>query len=339
MAFEIKKAVRRALPLQIAFVGPTNSGKTLSALLFAAGLVGPNDKVVVIDTERGRASLYADNKRVQNALPHGFDVIELDSPYHPQRFIEALDAAEQAGYRVCLIDSFSDSWDGPGGCTDIAEKDKGMWNKAKLWNKRLLTRIALSDMHVISCFKAQEKTKIVDKSRSAPGKQEFVELGMQPLCEKNAFYPQLLAFSADPTTHLSTCIKTHDDLADFFKSPHLITPEDGKVVRVWNQGGQQLGDSEQLVKRSRDAALQGVARYREFFTALTSAQKKALASIHEENKRTAEQADKIPVFGSADQPVQWPDAFDGPECFWNGKHLRMNEETGNYVEVSAAHAA
>src|SRR4051812_45383110 len=122
MTLQIKKAERRALPLQIAFYGPSSSGKTMSALMFAAGLVN-GGKVAVIDTERGRASLYADNKKVLSVLPNGFDVVELDQPYHPKRFIEALNLIENSGYKACLIDSMSDAWDGPGGCTDIAEEN------------------------------------------------------------------------------------------------------------------------------------------------------------------------------------------------------------------------
>lgn len=43
----------------------------------------------------------------------------------------------------------------------------------------------------------------------------------------------------------------------------------------------------------------------------------------------------LPIFGSKEEPVDWPDSFDGPELIWNGKHLKFSEETGNYQEVSA----
>ena len=295
---EIKKAVRRALPLQLAFYGPSGSGKTFSALLFAAGL-SPDGKVAVIDTERGRASLYADNKRIRAALHNGFDVLELDQPYHPKRYIEAIDTVEKSGYRVCLIDSGSDSWDGPGGCTDIAEQAKGMWNGAKLWNKRMMTRTSLSDMHVIWCLKAQEKTKVVDKAKSASGKQEFIDLGMLPIWEKNNFYPMLLAFSVDPKTHLSMVVKCHDDLWDFFPQPKLITREDGERVRLWNESGRPVDSAEQLRKRARAEAENGTEAYKSFFLGLSKDEKHLLGdAAHAENKRVAEQADNsgIPQF-------------------------------------------
>lgn len=329
----IKKAVRRSLPLQIAFYAPQGSGKTLSALLLAAGLA-PNGKVAVIDTERGRASLYADNKRVRAALPNGFDVIELDQPYHPSRYMEAIDLAESNGYKVCIIDSGSDSWDGPGGCTDIAEKAKGMWSGAKLANKRMMTRAALSDMHIIWCLKAQDKTKIIDKAKSGTGKQEYIDLGVLPIWEKNNLYPQLLVFSVDPKTHLSTVVKCHDDLWDIFGTPKLITKEDGERIRTWNESAQSLGQDEQLLKRASVAVSEGVEAYKAFFTGLTPAQKRAIAPTHEANKRLAAEPDKaVPVFGTPENPEAWPENFDGPVCIYNGDRYEYDEATSGYRKV------
>ena len=293
MALEIKRAMRRALPMQLAFYGPSGSGKTFSALKFAAGILGPNEKVVIIDTERGRGSLYADNKKILADLPGGYDVLELDAPYHPKRFIEALDVCENAGYKVCLIDSASDSWDGPGGCTDIAEQNSGRWAPSKLANKRLMTRIQLSDMNIICLLKAQDKTKIIDKKDSASGKQEYISLGMCPICEKNFFYPLLLGFSVDPKTHVSTATKCDDNLLFLFGEPRLITKADGERLRAWNLSGTPLEDNEQLKKRSRVIAEEGMDTYKQFFAGLSKAQQKALAGPwHEENKFLAEQADK-----------------------------------------------
>jgi hypothetical protein len=302
MELSIKKAVRRALPLQIGFYGPSSSGKTMSALLFAAGLAGPDGKVVVIDTERGRASVYSDNKRVMEALPNGYDVVELDQPYHPLRFIKAIDLCESANYKVCLIDSESDSWDGPGGCADITEGNNGRWNKAKLANKKMKTRIALSDMHCISLFKAQEKSKILDKTKSATGKEEVINLGMLPISEKNAFYPLLLGFSVEPKTHMAEAVKCHEDLAPFFLKPKLITKEDGERVRKWNEAAPAMAPYDQLTKRAAASAESGVASYQEFWNSITAPQRKALAHVHLANKAAAEQADMDAATVSEDLP-------------------------------------
>jgi hypothetical protein len=292
MAFKIIKAVRRALPLQIGFYGPQGSGKTMSALLMAAGLA-KGGKVCIIDSERGRASLYSDNKRVMAALPQGYDVLDLDAPYHPDRYREAIDTVEQAGYSVCLIDSESDSWDGSGGCADITVANKGRWNKAKLANKKMKTRIALSNMHFIELFKAQEKSKIISKQESASGQEEVLSLGMLPVCERNAFYPLLLGFSVDPKTHLSTAVKYHDDLGYLFKEPKLITKADGEAIIRWNETGTAVDPLERLRERAGEAASDGIERYSAFFSALSKAEKRHLQeTTHEANKQEAARVDE-----------------------------------------------
>ena len=296
---EFKKAARRALPMQGAFYGPSGSGKTLSALLFASGL-SDDGKVAVVDTERGRASIHADNAKLLKALPQGFDVLDLNQPYHPNRYVEAIDACEKSGYRICIIDSGSDSWDGPGGCTDIAEAAKGMWNGAKLANKRMMTRAALSDMHIIWCLKAQDKTKIIDKSKSASGKQEYIDLGCLPIWEKNNFYPMLFAFSVDPKSHESTLVKASADaMWDLYPKPHLIGKDDGDRLRKWNDTGSALAEGEQLRKRARAAAEDGMDAYKAFFGGVTGAQRKLLADVHEEMKTVAAKVDAEASQGAA----------------------------------------
>lgn len=55
MTVEFVKATRAAVKARIALAGPSGSGKTYTALTLATRL---SDSVGVIDTERGRASLY-----------------------------------------------------------------------------------------------------------------------------------------------------------------------------------------------------------------------------------------------------------------------------------------
>ena len=108
MAMQFKKAQRRLSKLRLAIQGPSGSGKTFGALLLAKGLGG---SIAVIDTERGSASLYSDVE----GMPE-FDVLDLEAPYTPERYIEAITAAEQAGYDILIIDSMTHEWSGVGGC-------------------------------------------------------------------------------------------------------------------------------------------------------------------------------------------------------------------------------
>lgn len=114
-----KKAERKQAKLRLALAGPSGSGKTMSALLMAKGLGG---RIAVIDTEHGSASLYADIA--------DFDVLELHAPYSPERYAEAITAAEQAGYSVLIVDSYSHEWTGSGGCLESNESSRTRSSRA-----------------------------------------------------------------------------------------------------------------------------------------------------------------------------------------------------------------
>ena len=84
----------------MALQGSSGCGKSLSALLLAKGLT--NDqlaKVAVIDTENGSADLYA---HLGN-----YNVLALQPPYTPEKYIEAIEVCEKAGMEVVILDSIS----------------------------------------------------------------------------------------------------------------------------------------------------------------------------------------------------------------------------------------
>src|SRR4249919_2153033 len=111
---QLQKATRKKSKLRLNISGPSGSGKTFSALLMAKGLTGSWDKIAVIDTENGSASLY----------DHlgSFQTIDLQEPFSPERYIEAIDMCIKAGMECIIIDSSSHEWSGPGGCLEINER-------------------------------------------------------------------------------------------------------------------------------------------------------------------------------------------------------------------------
>ena len=56
---ELKKATRKQAKLRMGLSAVSGGGKTYSALLLAFGLTNDWNKVAVIDTENGSASLYS----------------------------------------------------------------------------------------------------------------------------------------------------------------------------------------------------------------------------------------------------------------------------------------
>ena len=62
------RAVRSNQPLRVCLAGTGGTGKTMTSLLAARALAGPEGKVGIIDTEQGSSHFYADR------IPGGFDV-------------------------------------------------------------------------------------------------------------------------------------------------------------------------------------------------------------------------------------------------------------------------
>lgn len=101
--------------LFVALVSPTNAGKTYSSLRLARGIAGPDRKVAVIDTEGGRT--------LHLKKDFDFDVMILEPPHSPSRYVEAVKAAQDAGYAAVIIDSWSMAWRGVGGVLDTIDRN------------------------------------------------------------------------------------------------------------------------------------------------------------------------------------------------------------------------
>lgn len=291
---EIKKAERTKSPLMISIAGVSGSGKTFSALLMAAGLAG-NGKVGFLDTENGRGDMYADSQIIGAALPQGYFIGGLKAPFSPSRFIDAIESFEKADCQVLIVDSATHEWDGYGGCQDIAENNKlggaPNWAMAKREHKRLMHRILASNMHIIFCLRAQEKTKV----EKIDGKMTFIPMGIQPIQEKNFVYEMTLSLTLEEGTNLPTITKCPEPLRHLFQQQgHLITPAIGKAIAEWNQKAiaRKTRDEDDLLAEALAYANEGVASLQEYFQDLPIEEKAVLKPKLEEAKEVARIADQ-----------------------------------------------
>jgi hypothetical protein len=53
-----------------------------------------------------------------------YNTIDLEPPYNPERYIEAINACVEAGDEVIIIDSLSHEWNGEGGILQIVDQTK-----------------------------------------------------------------------------------------------------------------------------------------------------------------------------------------------------------------------
>ena len=290
---QFTKAQRKNIPAVIAIAGTTGSGKTFSALLVAAGLVGPKGKVAFIDTELGRGAMYADEPLIKENLPQGYDILELMPPYSPARYLEAINAACAGGYDAIVMDSATHEWEGEGGCADIAENNKlnGLpnWAMAKKGHKRFINKLLTMPIPIICCLRAREKTK---PEKDENGKVKFVDYGVQPIQEKNFMFEMTFSVLLDPVTHFPQIIKCPASLQHIFPTNQLINREVGEKIKAWSEGGATTDLKARELKGALSiAADEGMKALEAAFRALEKQDQVIAKTFMDELKKIASEAD------------------------------------------------
>jgi len=245
----IRKAKREGARLVIGISGPSGSGKTRTAIELAYGLVNYNpEKIGFLDTENRRGSLYADVLREHSTHPTEteFWIGDLDAPFSPQRYTDAILQFQKAGVEVLIIDSTSHEWEGQGGCEDIAEQRArgGMkdWATAKREHKKFMNALLTTDMHIISCIRARPKVEI-SKVKGESGRLETVveDRGMMPICEKNFMFEMTASMMMMDEGRAQIVMKCPGDLRGILgRESGYITSADGAALRAWVDGAKQL---------------------------------------------------------------------------------------------------
>lgn len=231
MGFTFSKAERKKSKLRLALTGASGAGKTYSALLVAKGLGG---KIALIDTERGSASLYCD---VAN-----FDVLELDAPYTPERFIQAVEAAENAQYDVIIIDSTTHEWNGIGGVLELVDqtaKAKFGGNTWSAWSvltprhQAFVNKLLNSKCHIIVTMRSKTETAQVEEN----GKKKVVKLGMKSEQRDGIEYEFTTVLDINHEGHLATPSK---DRTGLFQDPIKLSEATGINLINWLNSGAEI---------------------------------------------------------------------------------------------------
>lgn len=222
---EIRKSERRKAKMKLALQGSSGSGKTYSSLLIAKGLAG-NDftKVAVIDTENGSADLYAHLG--------DYNVISLQPPYSPERYIEAINLCENAGIEVVIIDSISHCWDY---LLDVHSNMVGNsftnWGKITPRQNAFVNKILQSDTHIIATMRVKQDYVLNQKN----GKTIPEKVGLKAVQRNDVDYEFTIVFDID-IAHNTKASKDRTGL--FIDKPEfVINTATGKKLLAWcNEG-------------------------------------------------------------------------------------------------------
>lgn len=234
---ELKKAQRKQAKIKMALQGPSGSGKTFSSLLLASGITG-YEKIGLIDTENHSADLYSHLG--------DFNVLQLEKPFTPERFIKAIEVCEQAGMEVIIIDSITHEWE----C--ILELHGNMpgntftaWNKVTPRHNAFVQKLLQSGYHIIATIRTKQDYTLTDKN----GKMVPEKIGLKGVQRDGIDYEFTVVMDLD-IKHLAKASKDRTGL--FMDQPEsVITAEYGKKILAWCNAGVSVSKIKKEIKSAK----------------------------------------------------------------------------------------
>lgn len=242
---QLQLANRQRVKIRMALQGPSGSGKTFSSLQLAFGLCGDWSKIAVIDSENHSSSLYADLG--------GYNVLNLEAPFTPERYVEAIKACELASMEVIIIDSISHEWEGIGGILETHGNMMGNsytnWSKITPRHNSFVQHILQSPAHVIGTIRAKQDYVLSEKN----GKLVPEKVGLKGVTREGMDYEFTLVFDLDIKQHASS---SKDRTSLFMGKPEFrINVETGKRINAWCNASYpplNIPSNEEIIKRVDD---------------------------------------------------------------------------------------
>lgn len=227
---ELKKATRKKVKLRLGLSAVSGGGKTYSALLLAKGLVGSWDKIAVIDTENDSASLYSHLG--------DYNTMSLTAPFTPERYIQAIQACENAGMECIIVDSITHEWDGKGGILEIHDSMTGNsftnWASLTPRHRKFIDSILQSKCHVITTVRRKTEYEM---TKDSGGKTKVEKAGLKEVTREGFEYELTINFNLDEKHN---CTASKDRTGLFMDKPFFtITEETGKQIRNWCDSGEE----------------------------------------------------------------------------------------------------
>lgn len=273
---------RHAAHVIVTAYGESGCGKTYSLIRLGRGLVGPKGKLGMIDTETGRGKIYAN-------VAGGYLYAELTPPFTPERYIEAIDAAEEAGIEALIIDSGSHEWEGIGGVIEIADEQRtkngepmqglAKWARPKARHKKYVQRLLNSRMHLLISLRAKEKlVQLTNKDVLPKGARigDIVSDGFVPIQDKRFIFETtvqlFLPIGDRARLGIPSVEKCPEDLWGAFPAGAHISEDTGRRIAEWVNGGTPIDrEFDRLKRAAEEKASEGLAALREYWNRLPPA--------------------------------------------------------------------
>lgn len=220
-----KKAEKEQVWLKILLSGSSGSGKSYSALRLATGIAKRcNSKIAYIGTEGSRDKYYAKK--------FDYDLLQLEEPFTCESYMDAVNEAIDAGYKVLIIDSMTHEWKW---LNDVHDKMPGNsftnWGKLKPRHHKFMDKILNSPIHVIATARGKDDWVLEEKN----GKQVPKKVGLGQQQDKDISYEYTVSFQISQDTHIASVDKDNTELFD--NKYEILTEKDGERLYEWANDG------------------------------------------------------------------------------------------------------
>lgn len=236
MAFQVKKAKREKIYVKVALMAPSGGGKTYGSLRLSKGMAeeikketGKDAKILMVNTEQKRGYYYANE--------FDYDIVDLEAPYEPEKFVDVIKFAQDEGYDILILDSTSPEWDGAGGCLELQQKAGGTyqaWGKITPRHDRFIHAIADSPMHIIATMRGKDQYEM---NTDEKGKKTVQKLGVGAKQRDGFEYEFTCTFLIDQKTSTSEAQKDNTHLFQN-RGAILLSEQDGRDLIKWANEGE-----------------------------------------------------------------------------------------------------
>jgi len=239
---QLQTANRKQAKIKMGIQGVSGGGKTMSALLIAYGITQDWDKIAVIDSENKSSHLYAH-------LGH-YKVLNLEPPFTPERYIQAIETCEKAQMEVIILDSISHEWEGNGGILDIHANMAGNsftnWAKLTPRHNTFVEKMLQSNCHILATIRSKQDYVLSEKN----GKQVPEKVGLKGVTREGMDYEFTIVLEID-TKH--NAIATKDRTGLFVGKPEFrITFDTGRQIGYWCNEGATAKDVKLKIESCTD---------------------------------------------------------------------------------------
>lgn len=236
MAFQVKKAKREKIYVKLALMAPSGGGKTYSSLRLASGMAeeiknetGKSARILLANTEQKRGYYYANE--------FDYDIVDIDAPHNPEKYVELIEFAVSEGYDILIIDSSSHEWEGKGGCLELQQQAGGTyqaWGKITPRHNRFIEAIADSPIHIIATMRGKDQYEVNKDER---GKTSVQKLGVGAKQRDGFEYEFTCTFLIDQKTN---CAEVQKDNTHIFENEGgtILTENHGRKIIKWANSGE-----------------------------------------------------------------------------------------------------